>query len=178
MAQTRRKTEYRESYYRSAGRYYEDGSAARQYQEEAVPVRKKRRQEEVRPRKRKNQKRKTYEKAAIIAARSVSFDLGYTVLITIALVATFISLAWMVSMQGKIEGQQEHVASLQSQLMEKQADNAAYEDELNNMYSLDDIYKIAVSELGMVYSQKGQIIYYESANEDYVNQFEDVPEAR
>ena len=37
------------------------------------------------------------------------------------------------------------------------------------MYTLDDIYNVATNELGMVYAKRGQIIYYDSANEDYVN---------
>lgn len=43
------------------------------------------------------------------------------------------------------------------------------------MYTLDDIYNVATNELGMVYAKKGQIIYYDSANEDYVKQYQDVP---
>ena len=51
------------------------------------------------------------------------------------------------------------------------------EDSLESKYSLDKIYEVATKDLGMVYSQKGQIVYYESANEDYVKQLKDVPEA-
>ncbi|MCR5543242.1 MAG: cell division protein FtsL, partial [Eubacterium sp.] len=56
-----------------------------------------------------------------------------------------------------------------------QADNSAYENSLNNMYSLEDIYTIATNELGMVYSQNGQIVYYEQEQGDYVKQYSDVP---
>jgi hypothetical protein len=43
------------------------------------------------------------------------------------------------------------------------------------MYSLDDIYKVATRELGMVYSQNGQIIRYDKQEDDYVKQYSDVP---
>jgi chaperonin GroEL (HSP60 family) len=41
--------------------------------------------------------------------------------------------------------------------------------------SLEDIYKIAVGELGMVYSQNGQVIYYDGQMDDYVKQYSDIP---
>ena len=44
------------------------------------------------------------------------------------------------------------------------------------MYSLEDVYTIATSELGMVYSENGQIRYYENEQGDYVKQYSDVPE--
>ena len=46
---------------------------------------------------------------------------------------------------------------------------------LDNMYTLEQVYDAATNELGMVYARKGQIVYYESANEDYVKQYQDVP---
>ena len=55
-------------------------------------------------------------------------------------------------------------------------DNAAFKLSLESMYSLDDIYNVPTNELGMVYAKKGQVVYYESANEDYVKQYQDIPE--
>ena len=54
--------------------------------------------------------------------------------------------------------------------------NAAFENKLNSMYSLEDVYTIATGELGMVYSENGQIRYYENEQGDYVKQYSDVPE--
>jgi hypothetical protein len=45
------------------------------------------------------------------------------------------------------------------------------------MVDLDERYEFATSELGMVYSQPGQTLYYSQNNDDYVVQFKDVPEA-
>ena len=71
-----------------------------------------------------------------------------------------------------------HLLKTERQIEEIQTDNEAKRVQLENMYSLDDIRRIATSELGMVYAKKGQIIYYESADEDYVKQHMDVPEAK
>ena len=41
---------------------------------------------------------------------------------------------------------------------------------------LDQIYQIATGELGMVYADESQIIYYNSSNDDYVQQYESIPD--
>ncbi len=66
---------------------------------------------------------------------------------------------------------------MEAQLEQAQTDNAAYKSSIESMYTIDEIYDVATNELGMVYARNGQIIYYESANEDYVKQYRDVPEA-
>ena len=43
---------------------------------------------------------------------------------------------------------------------------------------LEHIKDVAMNELGMVYAKKGQIVYYESASEDYVKQYQDVPSVK
>ena len=43
---------------------------------------------------------------------------------------------------------------------------------------LDEIYNIATTKLGMVYSQPGQTLYYSQNNDDYVVQYKDVPKAK
>lgn len=189
MAQTRRtnrKTEYGRSEYRRSARYYESGSAAHDYdyRTEAEPVRRKRRVEEAEPvrrtkkHKRHAKKSRTYEKSAIIARNSESFGFGYTALVMIAVILAFVSVSGMLAAESKVKSQEIHINSMIAELNVKKNDNVAMQDELDKMYSLDDIYRIATGELGMVYSEEGQVIYYDSVNEDYVNQYEDVPEAR
>lgn len=164
-------------------RYYIDGSTVRKREyAEAAP----RRREYAEPRRREKEyevpvRRKrpvTYHKAAVKAEKSLAFDLKYTMFLTVAMVIMLVACVNMLRIQGKVEKQQKNIQSLQLQIQTIEDDNAALEDSLKNMYTLDDIYDIATSQLGMVYAQKGQIVYYESADEDYVNQYHDVPEAR
>jgi septum formation initiator len=81
----------------------------------------------------------------------------------------------MLYLNTKISTQQNNISALEAELEKIEDDNAAHKLRLNNMYTLDDIYNVATNELGMVYAKKGQIIYYDSANEDYVKQYQDVP---
>ena len=81
----------------------------------------------------------------------------------------------MLYLNTKIRTQQNNITQLEAELEKIEDDNAAHKLRLNNMYSLDDIYNVATNELGMVYAKKGQIIYYEGADEDYVKQYQDIP---
>ena len=81
----------------------------------------------------------------------------------------------MIRMQSEIDDRKSKIASLQSEIREVKADNEAFENSLSNTYTLDEIRDIAVNELGMVYSEKGQIVYYDATSEDYVNQYRNVP---
>jgi cell division protein FtsL len=75
------------------------------------------------------------------------------------------------------EGKNE-VSRLQSQLNEKLSANAEYSSGLDSMTDLDEIYKIATTELGMVYSKPGQTVYYSQNSDDYVIQYKDIPDAK
>ncbi|SNU05256.1 Septum formation initiator [Lachnospiraceae bacterium] len=151
---------------RARDMYYVDGSTVRKV-EVPAPERVKR---PVR-----TKKTKTYRKAAVKAENSLGFDMGYMIVLSVMLILMIASCVVMLSVQGNIETKESNIESLQRELESVQADNDAFEDSLNNMYSLDDIYKVATSELGMVYSQNGQIIRYDKQEDDYVKQYSDVP---
>jgi hypothetical protein len=75
------------------------------------------------------------------------------------------------------EGKNE-VAKLQNQLNEQISSNAEYSSGLDSMTDLDEIYRIATTELGMVYSKPGQTVYYSKNSDDYVVQYKDIPEVK
>ena len=149
--------------------YIEEGGAVRKIQVVPEP----RRREADRPRRRKANR--TYSKAAKKAEQSKGFDLRYTLVLATMLVMVIISCVIMLAVQGSVESKERKIESIQQEIQDIQADNAAYENKLESMYSLDDIYTIATNELGMVYSQNRSIIYYEDAQDDYVKQYGDVP---
>ena len=153
---------------RTSDLYYIEGSVVRK-RETAVPKRR------VEPQRAPQRRPKTYKKAARKAENSKGFDLRYTLLLSVMFIVMIISCVIMLTVQGSVETKERKIENLQEELQSLQADNSAYENSLNNMYSLEDIYSIATGELGMVYSQNGQIRYYESAEGDYVKQYGDVP---
>ena len=154
---------------RANEKYYIEGSVVRR-REQAFPDYERR---VVRPVPKK--KTKTYRKAARKAENSLGFDRAYTAVLSIMVIVMIAACVVMLTVQSNVEKKEKNIESLQRQLQQVQADNSAYENSLNNMYSLEDIYTIATNELGMVYSQNGQIVYYEQEPGDYVKQYSDVP---
>lgn len=54
-------------------------------------------------------------------------------------------------------------------------DNKAYETKLNRSIDMDEVYRRATQELGMVYPEEGQIIVYHKQESGYVRQYEQIP---
>ncbi|MGN0394155.1 MAG: hypothetical protein ACI4EF_02230 [Coprococcus sp.] len=71
-----------------------------------------------------------------------------------------------------------NIADLKAQLNAQLDENAEYSSGLESMTNLEEIYNIATKELGMVYSEPGQTLYYSQSDEDYVVQYKNVPEAK
>ena len=119
----------------------------------------------------------TYRVSAIKARKSLAFDFKYTMFLVLAMAVMIFSCANMLMMENRIDSKKNNISNLQSEIRDMKEDNEAFENSLSDSYTLEEIYNIAVNELGMVYSEKGQIVYYDTANEDYVNQYQDVPRA-
>ncbi len=156
--------------------YYVDGSTVRKQQLQEAPARR-RRETEPQRRPQRRPGNISYPKAAVRAEKSLYFDRGYAIVLSASILIMIISCVVMLTLQSKVSNQERNIHSMQIEIQDMEANNAAYSDLLESRYSLDKVYSIATKELGMVYSQKGQIVYYDSANEDYVKQVKDVPEA-
>lgn len=84
----------------------------------------------------------------------------------------------MLKLMADVKEGKNEVSTLQSQLNEQLNVNAEYSSGLDSMTDLDEIYKIATTELGMVYSKLGQTVYYPQNSDDYVIQYKNVPETK
>lgn len=151
--------------------YYIDGSTVRKV--EQSPVRKSNNEVHKKPSNKTVQQKKMSEKAQ----NALAFNMGYTIFVTAAVVIMVFACIAVLYMESRISLQQANINDLETQLEAIEEENAAYKLSLESMYTLDEIYDVATNELGMVYAEKGQIVYYESADEDYVKQYQDVPEA-
>ncbi|MBQ9232886.1 MAG: hypothetical protein IJ167_02465 [Lachnospiraceae bacterium] len=151
-------------------RYYIEGSTVRKVRE--VPER------IERPKHQPNQKvePKRERKITKKADRALAFDFRYTMFVMASILIVVCACLFMLHMESQISEKKNHINNMENELEALEDDNAALKLSLESMYSLDDIYDVATNELGMVYAKKGQIVYYESANEDYVKQYQDVPE--
>lgn len=103
-------------------------------------------------------------------------SLTYTAFLTFAMICTLASCVYMLSLQSKVTSQRKHISASETTLNNMINDNEATSARLEAQINLDDIYNIATNELGMVYATRGQVVYYESSDPDYLIQYKDVPE--
>ena len=142
--------------------YYTEGSAARQLEPE---------REERRRRRPRQQKRPVrYEK------RVSSYDLKYTLFLIGATVMTLGSCFCYLHASAGVTATQSQIASLQEELTEILEVNNALTESMNTPIDLEEVYRKATTEFGMVYADESQIIYYDSSAGDYIRQYEDIPD--
>lgn len=159
--------------------YYFEGSAVRKIdtgdyytQPEKTQERKVVRTERV------QEERLPDKKAVKKLDKALAFDFKYTVFVVASVLIMVCACVTMLYWESRIESQKGNISQLEGKLESIETDNASYKMAIDNMYTLDQIYDAAKNELGMVYARKGQIVYYESADEDYVKQYQDVPAAK
>jgi hypothetical protein len=69
-----------------------------------------------------------------------------------------------------------HIASLESQLTDLRADNDAKYKEIVTSVDLNYIKDVAINELGMTYASEEQVVYFSIENENFMDQYSDIPE--
>ena len=86
-------------------------------------------------------------------------------------------LCWdYLRVQGNIVGLKRDVSILSSTYETLASENAALENSLCEITDYQKLFEYAVSELGMVFPNKNDILYYESEDAGHVIQYKDIPE--
>lgn len=145
-------------------RTYIDGNTVRKLDVVTVPNRQYEQEEKISP--------KTKKKID----RVLAFDFKYTMVLVVAVGFAFWACISMISVQAQISAQKKQILALESEYQNLENDNDALNAKVNSDVDLDAIQKVAMEELGMVYPDAGQIITFESTKEQYVKQYQDVPE--
>ncbi len=95
---------------------------------------------------------------------------GYVLFLTGALCVAAFILVNYIQMQAELTTLTKIVANAESELNHlKQANDEEY-NRITNSIDLEEIKRIAIGELGMVYAQEGQIVTYENETRDYMRQ--------
>ncbi len=153
--------------------YYIDGNTVRRT--EAMPDYRRERQERIRReqeeerRRRKRAARRSQEKA-LRASRS------YVVFLTMAVIAFGAFSGIYIKLQSDVTARLKTIASLESQISDLKADNDEAYKRISTSVNLDSIKDTALNELGMSYAKESQIVYYSVENDDYMNQYSDIPQ--
>ena len=130
-------------------------------------------EEEQEQRKRQRQTRAAVQKNR---ERALQISPGYVLFLTATMAVMVVVFACYLQLQSNLNKSVQNVALLETQLLNLKNENDAVQKKISNSVNLDTVRQKAMDELGMVYPQEGQIEYFEVEHDDYMNQYEDIPE--
>ena len=150
--------------------YYINGNTVRELDSPVRRGRKTREEiEEARPRKnRRNAIRRNRQ-------RAMEMNRGFVVFLTVCVLVTAFTAAAFVQLQAQMTNHMRNVANLESQVIDLRADNDVRYKKLTTSVDLNHIKKVAMKELGMSYPSKDQVVYYTVDNNNFMDQYEDIP---
>lgn len=154
VSSNRRKTSYENSAYVS-------GSAARRYdvkRELEKPVKEQ-----------DHAVRRNREKASYM-------NLGYVMFLTIFLGLAAFTLIGYIRLEAGIDVSVKKIASMESELNTMKSKNDEALAKIESSIDLEEIKRIAITELGMTYAKEGQIIEIPNEGSDYVMQYAEILE--
>ncbi len=108
--------------------------------------------------------------------KSANLSIPYCMFVAAACVLTLVSGAYYLQQQALSTSNLKKISSLETELADLRKTNA---DDLNRIeasVNLDEIREVAINELGMVYASKENVVLYENTSQNYVSQYEAVPE--
>ena len=95
-------------------------------------------------------------------------NMGYVLFLAAALIAASWILVTYVQLQAELTNLTKWNAELQSELSNRRLANDEAYNRILNSIDLEEVKRIAIGELGMVYAQEGQIYNYDNEGNDYM----------
>lgn len=108
---------------------------------------------------------------------AMHMNAGYVVFLSVAAVLALAVCVLYLQLQTEVTNRSEQITALQQQLASQKEENTTRYNSIMDSMNLNDIRSKAVNELGMVYASKEQVIAYTSPTNDYVKQYEAIPES-
>ena len=153
--------------------YYVNGSTVRELDTQPVrrPARPDRRkiEEEQRRKSRRNAARRNRERALYMSR-------GYVMFLSACVVVIAFAAVNLIQMQSQVSQRMKNIAALESQITDLKADNDARYKEIVTSVDLDYIKDVAINQLGMSYASEDQVIYFSVENNNFMDQYGDIPE--
>ena len=101
---------------------------------------------------------------------------AYVGFFVIAVSITLLSCVGYLSCQANNRAIASEIKTLEKQIDTVSAINDSTEYDINNNLDLNNVIQVATQELGMVKLTESNIEYYESPQDEYINQYDDIPE--
>lgn len=152
--------------------YYVDGNTVRRA--EAAPDYRQRRQErineeeEAKERRRRRMLRREQE-------RTLRVGRSYLTFLTMVMIVFGVFAGTYIKIQSDVTSRMDTVSNLESQIADLKAENDEAYKRLSTSVDLESVKKTALEELGMSYVKESQIVYYSVGDDDYMNQYGDIP---
>ena len=102
---------------------------------------------------------------------------GYVVFLSVAAILVLAVCVSYLKLQNEAMNRSETIAVMQQELAAQKEENTTRYNALMDKINLNDIRTRAMNELGMVYASKDQVISYQSPTNDYVKQYEAIPDS-
>lgn len=84
---------------------------------------------------------------------------------------------YYLNVRAEMTKQLKQISALEAELTDLESDNNETYNRISNATDLDEIKRIAMEELGMVYASEEQVVLYEEEDGDYVRQYKDIPKS-
>ena len=109
------------------------------------------------------------------ATASSGFSFGFCFLIAAVAVTAYFCYRY-VKLRSEITQIQKHISKLESSYNDLKLSNDEEYDRIMGSVDLEEIKRIAMSELGMKYPDGDQVVHISGADDDYVRQYDKIPE--
>lgn len=150
--------------------YYTDGNTVRELDRPA-PQRRPDRQEIERIQRgksRRNAARRNREKA-------LAMNKGFVLFLTLCVALSAAAAVILIRTQSSVSTHLRNISTIESRITDLKADNDAKYKALMTSVDLNEIKNKAMNELGMTYPREDQVIYYTIENENFMDQYSDIP---
>lgn len=107
---------------------------------------------------------------------ALSMDAPYVIVLTLALIVVLGMCIAYLRVQADITSRIKNIEAQEKILEQIVTDNDALQSRIDASIDLDEIYRVATEELGMVYANKDQVISYDKAPTEYVRQYDNITE--
>lgn len=155
--------------------YYVNGSAVRELGAQPARPQRQTREDRLRIEEEQNKKRRR-NAARRNRERALYMSRGYVFFLSVCVGLVAFAAVSLIQIQSQITQRMKNIAALEGQITDLRADNDARYKEIATSVDLDYIKDVAVNQLGMHYAEEGQIIYFSVENNNFMDQYSDIPE--
>lgn len=103
---------------------------------------------------------------------------GYIAFLIGCVAIVFTVVAMNLSLISQTTTAKDTITSLENQVADLKSTNDEIESNMNSNLNVEEIRRVAIEELGMVYATQNQVVLYNCEESEYVRQYESIPESR